>query len=314
MTSRKLVHPDLLPTLDELPAINLSDELLPEMRAGLKARLIGEPSGHVRTTERQATAPGADTAVRVLVSRPVRNDADLPVLVWLHGGGYVLGTPEMNQSLVDELVTELGCAVVSVDYRLAPETPHPGPVEDCYTALTWVRAAAAELGVDAGRILIGGESAGGGLAAALALLARDRGDPALRAQLLVYPMLDDRTCVDPESNPYAGEFLWTPEQNHYGWRSLLGDEPGSSSVSPYAAAGRATDVAELAPAFVGVGALDLFVDENVRYAHRLLRAGVPTELHVHPGAYHGFFSASGTAPADQLRRQVFDYLTGAMHR
>lgn len=108
--------------------------------------------------------------------------------------------------------------------------------------------------------------------------------------------------------------MWTAEQNHYGWRSLLGREPGSPSVSPYAAAGRATDVAEVAPAFLGVGSLDLFLDENVRYAHRLLRAGVPTELHVHPGAYHGYFSASGTAPGDQLRREVFDYLAGAMRR
>lgn len=314
MTSRDLVHPDLRPALDALPAFTMSDDVLSEIRADIEALSVGEPSPKVRTAERWATAPGAENATRVLVSRPVQDDADRPVLVWLHGGGYVLGTPEMNQPLVDELVVELGCVVVNVDYRLAPENPHPGPVEDCYTALSWVRSRAAELGVDPERILIGGESAGGGLAAALALLARDRGDPALRAQLLVYPMLDDRTCTDADPNPYAGEFMWTREQNHYGWRSLLGHEPGTPSVSPYAAASRAADVAELAPAFLAVGALDLFLDENVRYAHRLLRAGVPTELHVHEGAFHGYFSAAGTAPADQLRRQVFDYLAGAMRR
>ncbi|MBE9375345.1 alpha/beta hydrolase [Saccharopolyspora sp. HNM0983] len=312
MTSRHLVHPDLRFVVEQFPAVDLSDERLGVLRGAIGDLDVGEPSAQVRTTERSATAPGAQR-VRVLVSRPAgAAEHDLPVLVWLHGGGYVLGTPEMNQPLADELVTELGCVVVSVDYRLAPETPHPGPVEDCCTALRWVRANAAELGVDEARILVGGESAGGGLAAAAALLARDRDEVGLRAQLLVYPMLDDRTCVDPDPNPYAGEFVWTRAQNRYGWQALLGHEPGLPSVSRYAAAARAEDLAGAPPAFLAVGALDLFVDENIGYAHRLLRAGVPTELHVQPGAVHGYFSAAGTAPGDWLRGRVFEYLAAAM--
>jgi acetyl esterase/lipase len=209
-------------------------------------------------------------------------------------------------------VREIGCVVVSVDYRLAPDTPHPGPVEDCYAALRWFHANAAALGVDSGRIAIGGESAGGGLAAALALLARDRAEVPVVFQLLIYPMLDDRTVISPEPHPFAGEFIWTAQSNRFGWRALLGQEPGSPGVSPYAAAARAENLAGLPPAFVSVGALDLFLDENIAYAQRLLRAGVPSELHVYPGAYHGFDLAFEADVTRRFRRDSLQALKRAL--
>ena len=185
------------------------------------------------------------------------------------------------------LAEELGCVIVSVDYRLAPETPHPGPVEDCYAGLAWTFAHAGELGIDPARVGVAGESAGGGLAASLALLARDRGEHRLAFQHLTYPMLDDRTCIT-DVHPHTGAFIWTPHNNRFGWSALLGHDPGGQAVSPYAAAARAEDLSGLPPTFIATGALDLFLDEDIDYARRLIRAGVPTELHVYPGAFHGF--------------------------
>jgi triacylglycerol lipase len=161
-------------------------------------------------------------------------------------------------------------------------------VEDCYAALKWLHANAGELGVDVGRIAIGGASAGGGLAACLGLLTRDRGEVPLAFQLLIYPMLDDRTVTHDDPHPHTGEFIWTHDSNHLGWASLLGQAPGSDGVSPYAAAARAESVAGLPPTFISVGSLDLFLEEDIEYARRLIRAAVPTELHIYPGAFHGF--------------------------
>ena len=184
--------------------------------------------------------------------------------------------------------------IVSVDYRLAPETRFPGALEDCYAALTWSFAQAATLGIDAARLGVMGESAGGGLAASLALLARDRREHALAFQHLIYPMLDDRTCIRTDPHPYAGEILWTPHNNAFGWSSLLGVAPGSDNVSPYAAPARAQNLAGLPRTFISTGALDLFLEEDLDYARRLTRHGVPVELHVYPGAYHGFDLVPGT--------------------
>jgi triacylglycerol lipase len=161
-------------------------------------------------------------------------------------------------------------------------------VEDCYAGLAWLFANAEALGVDTGRIVITGESAGGGLAAALVLLARERGEYPIALQHLVFPMLDDRTCVHPDPSPYLGQFVWTPASNHFGWSSLLGQEPGSPDISPFAAPARATDLSGLPPTFMICGALDLFLEEDLEYTRRLIRAGVPTEMHIYPGAPHGF--------------------------
>ena len=209
------------------------------------------------------------------------------------------------------MAADLDCVIVSVNYRLAPETIFPGAIEDCYAGLAWTVASADMLGIDAARIGVMGESAGGGLAAALTLLARDRGEHRLAFQHLTYPMIDDRTCVvDP--HPHTGQFIWTPHSNRFGWAALLGHEPGSGDVSPYAAAARADDLSGLPPTFISTGALDLFLEEDIDYACRLMRAGVPTELHVYPGAFHGFDIHPTATVATKARRDRIDALRRAL--
>ena len=311
--SLPLVDPDLRELLatylpDGVDADNLARARAD--RAALAAALPPPTEDGVRLDRR--TVPGPDGApdVPVLVYLPpAPSDGTLTgALLHIHGGGYVLGLAESNDPDNRLLARELGCVVVSVNYRLAPETPHPGPVEDCYAALAWLAAHADELGVDPARIGVKGESAGGGLAAGVALLARDRGGPALALQHLVYPMIDDRTAVTDDPHPYAGEYVWTPASNRFGWTSLLGAEPGGPDVSPYAAAARATDLAGLPPTFFATGGLDLFLDEDLDYAHRLTRAGVPVELHVYPGAFHGFYAAPGSYVAQQANRDGLEAL------
>lgn len=289
VTSRMLVDPELLPLLDFLPPLELSDEMLPALRAAMMP-LAGGPSAVDAVTIAAHTVPGAPgaPAVGVLVYTPRDAPGPLPCLLHIHGGGYVAGSAAALTPVHRRLAPDAGCVIVSVDYRLAPETRYPGAIEDCYAALTWTLANAEWLNIDAARIGVMGESAGGGLAAALALKCRDRGEHRLAFQHLIYPMLDDRTCARPTPHPYAGEFIWTARNNAFGWASLLGVAPGSADVSQYAAAARAQHLDGLPPAFIAVGALDLFVEEDLEYARRLLWAGVPVELHVYPGAYHGF--------------------------
>ncbi|HEX3640389.1 MAG TPA: alpha/beta hydrolase [Ktedonobacteraceae bacterium] len=294
MTTRHLVDPELVALLDTFPALNLTAEALPQTRSFFKETmniqtLVDPPAfSMISVSERHIPGPQGAPDVRVLVYLPTNVSTPLPALLWLHGGGYVLGTPDQEDRQVKSIVAAIGCVAISVDYRLAPETPHPGPVEDCYAALKWVYTHAGELGVDITRIAISGASAGGGLAAGLGLLTRDRGKVPLVFQLLIYPMLDDHTVTATETNPYTGEFMWTTDSNHFGWTALLGQEPGGPDVSPYAAAARADHREGLPPTFISVGSLDLFLEEDLEYARRLLWAGVPTELHIYPGAFHGF--------------------------
>jgi acetyl esterase/lipase len=203
-------------------------------------------------------------------------------------------------------VAESQVPLLLVDYRTAPEFPHPVPVQDCFAALVWLVDHAAELGVDPARVAVMGDSAGGGLAAAVCLMARERGGPAVALQVLVYPMLDDRTTVpDPELAQFA---TWTYDDNATGWGALLGDGLGGDGVSAYAAPARMTDLSLLPPTYIDVGDLDIFRDEDIAYARRLAAAGVPTELHVHPGCPHAFeglapnAAVSRRAIADRVRR------------
>jgi acetyl esterase/lipase len=228
----------------------------------------------------------------------------------MHGGGLVLGTADADDLRFDVWCRRFGMVAASVEYRLAPETPYPGPLEDCYRGLAWLHQHAADLGIDPGRIGIGGASAGAGLAAALALLARDRSGPRVAWQLLIYPMLDDRQQTASSRWPVP---VWPPESNRFGWDSYLGPLAGSPHVPPYAAAARATDLRDLPPTLVQVGALDGFLDEDVDYALRLLRAGVPTELHVYPGAPHGYDAfAPTTAIAKRSRADLGAWLTARL--
>ncbi|MFN8530093.1 MAG: alpha/beta hydrolase [Anaerolineae bacterium] len=306
MSTKHLVDPELAAILAYIPSSPLTIEALSTIRAMSAApHVIASRTDDLSISEHYVLGPEGSPEVRLLVYLPAAVQAPVPALLWLHGGGYVMGSADAEDAMAKALVSELGCAVAVVDYRLAPETPYPGPVEDCYAALKWLAAQAGEMGIDPARIAGGGSSAGGGLSAALTLLARDRGEVSIAFQCLLAPMLDDRTCTKAESNPYTGEFIWTPQANRVGWMALLGQEPGGSAVSPYAAPARAENLAGLPPTFLYVGAIDLFVDEDIDYAHRLIRAGVPTELHVYPGAYHGFrMVANAQVTQSALRDQV----------
>ena len=225
--------------------------------------------------------------VSLRLYRPKDATAAMPAYLWMHGGGFLIGQPEQDEANNIALALELKLVVAGVRYRLAPKHPAPAAVEDAYAALKWLAAEAPRLGIDPARIAIGGASAGGGLAATLALVAHDRGEVRPAFQLLVYPMLDDRTATrtDVETKNVR---VWTPAINHYAWSAYLGHPPGQASANPYAAAARREDLRGLPPAWIGVGTLDLFHDEDVTYAKRLEASGVPCELHLVPGAFHGF--------------------------
>jgi acetyl esterase/lipase len=224
----------------------------------------------------------------------------------IHGGGYVVGSAGEAKPDMQEISLTHDCVVVSVDYRLAPETPFPGSLEDNYAALRWLCTNAKELGVDTKRIAIKGESAGGGHAAALAIAARDRGEFPICLQVLIYPMLDDRTGSTHRLPPYIGHYIWNEEANRFGWSSLLGVPAGSDRVPPNSVPARIGNFTGLAPAFIGTGSIDLFGPENVEYASRLMLAGVPTELHVVPGAFHGFDIFVPTAPLSLRFNQAWN--------
>ena len=303
VSSRHLVDPQLLPLLDAFPTMELSEAMLPAMRS--RPPWFGvDPADVERTdlTVRDIPGPEGAPEVKVLFYRPKGVEGALPCILHIHGGGFVGGDAVGMEGGHRPLVGDLGCCLLSVNYRLAPETRFPGAVEDCYAALGWLVANAAELGVDPARVGVMGESAGGGLAAALALLVRDRGDYAFTFQHLIYPMLDDRTCVDADPHPFVGEYIWTPHNNRFGWSCLLGEAPGGAGVSPYAAPARAENLSGLPPTFISTGSLDLFLEEDLDYARRLLRAGVPTELHVYPGGFHAFNIAPGAEVAAMARR------------
>ena len=249
-----------------------------------------------------ATADGTQLLLRWYVK-----DGATPAsaVLYLHGGGMIMGSVALYDGPVARYVSRSGVPMLAVDYRVAPEHPHPTPVEDCYAGLQWLSTNAAELGVDPARIAVMGDSGGGGLAAAVALLARDRRGPALSRQILLFPMLDDRnTTPDREIAPFA---VWSYDDNITAWDALLGEAAGGLEVQAYAAPARALELAGLPATYLEVGQLDIFRDEDLTYAQRLSRAGVEVEFHLHPGVPHEFETfayASNVAQrsaADRLR-------------
>jgi acetyl esterase/lipase len=255
-----------------LPVIRALSRLQ-ELRASADVEVLTLPSG-----------------VGVRLYRPTDAKDPGPALLWIHGGGYVIGRAAQDDTLCRRFARTLGATVASVEYRLAPEHPYPTPVEDCYSALTWLARLPA---VDPKRVAIGGASAGGGLAASLAFVARDRGEVPVAAQLPVYPMLDDRSAyrTDVDDN---GHRLWSLSSNRFGWGAYLGDADRNVAVPA-----RREDLRGLPPAWIGVGALDLFHDEDLAYAERLNAAGVPCEVEVVPGAFHGFDAVAAKAEVSQ---------------
>jgi len=227
------------------------------------------------------------TKIRLRIYKPMSITESVPVLVWMHGGGYVMGKPEMDDLICADYVRQLGIVVVSVDYRCAPKHPFPAGLDDCYEALKWVASHAQEFSVNANRIAVGGNSAGGGLAAALAQLAIDRKEIRPVFQLLVYPMLDDRTALRTDIDD-SNNVAWSQKSNRYGWESYLGKEFGTDAVPAYSVPARRANLSGLPPAWIGVGSLDIFYDEDAAYAQRLKEHGVECELDIISGAFHGF--------------------------
>ncbi|MCZ0942708.1 MAG: alpha/beta hydrolase [Gammaproteobacteria bacterium] len=303
MTTKHLLDPELHPLLDLVPPFELDDEQLHLMRENPSmAAELGDPAQAGVTREEVHASADAGPEVRALLYRPSDRAATGAGYLHIHGGGYVMGTPEMSDPVNLEICARLGAVVLSVDYRVAPEHPIPAPLDDCYTGLAWLHEQAPAFGVDRDRIGIGGESAGGGLAAALAIKARDAGEYAICHQHLTYPMLDDRTGTPEQpGDPLVGEFIWTRQSNQYGWRSYLGDAPAEAPQVP----ARLDDFAGLPPTWMATAALDLFRDENIDYARKLMLAGVRTELVSYPAACHGFQMVPGTQFA---KRYAQDHL------
>jgi acetyl esterase/lipase len=246
--------------------------------------------------------PGDRPDLGARLYRPAGLAPPAPGVLYLHGGGMIMGSVATDDGFAASLAEDVGCVVVSVDYGLAPEHRGTEPVEDCYDAFLWLAEHADELGVDADRLALFGASAGGGLACGVALLARDRGGPRPSFQVLVYPMLDDRN-ITPSSRAVLDIGVWDRAANEEAWAHLLGDDVGTDRVSPYAAPARAATVVGLPPTYLEVGDVDLFLDEDLQFAQRLADSGVPVEFHEHPGAYHGFDQlAPGSSTAQAAQR------------
>ena len=229
-------------------------------------------------------------SIRLNIYRPGSSGVKLPCIYNIHGGGMITGSIDNNTTQLSRLSEVLGVVVVDVDYRLAPENPYPAGVNDCYDGLIWTFGNAGDLNIDPLKIGLFGESAGGGLAAAVALKLRDNGGPKLLFQVLLAPMLDDRNNT-PSSNMCSGPWpSWPREMNVLGWRALLGDRAGGNKVPSYAAPARAEYLGELPPAYVEVGDMEVFRDEDISYAKKLMEHKVPVELHVYPGAFHSWYT------------------------
>ena len=302
-------------------AVTFLDRMDPALRPTFEQLVPADLSGDITATRGPALAlaeqqwamfpavPEVDVVdhdadgVRVRTYSHRDRQPGTPALYWIHGGGMIGGFIENDDFMCKTWARKFGCLVASVEYRLAPEHQYPAHVDDCYTGLAWVASQADPLGFDRSRLVLGGASAGGGLAAATALMARDRGEIALTHQMLVFPMLDDRG-VTASTNEILEPRVWNGTSNRHAWRAYLGDRVGADDLPIYAAPARATvdDLRGLPPAYIDVGELDPFRDEDIEYAQKLLQAGVPCELHVTPGAFHGSDAMVLDAPSSLLIR------------
>jgi acetyl esterase/lipase len=294
------IDPEIAKYLGDMPDFDFSADTLPVMRQGTNFQPESAPDV---TRVELSTDLGT---VYLTVLRPVGAHGALPTLYWMHGGGMVIGNRYMDHSRLIEWCRSLSCVCVSVEYRLAPEHPYPAPLDDCEIGLRFICDHAGELQIDPTRIGIGGRSAGGGLAAGVALRLRGHTDIPLRFLYLEYPMLDDR-CRTPSSQ-LVGLPMWSRASNTFGWRSYLGDRYDTDDVPVDAAPARATDLRGLPPTFINVGTVDCLRDESIDFAARLCQADVPTELHVYAGAVHGFDLFAGSAVARTAARDSSDWL------
>jgi acetyl esterase/lipase len=316
VSRRDLIDPESRVPLDALlDAIPGGFNAIPDIvqrRATVTALLasIEVPENpNVAKEDRQVPGPAGAPDITVRVYRPIDRSSGgdaLPGIYFIHGGGMVLGDIAGEDPVATTLCDAVGAVVVSVEYRLAPEHPHPAPVEDCYAGLVWTAKNAAELGIDPTRLAIYGGSAGGGLALGTVLLARDRGGPALSFMMPIYPMIDD-TNTTPSSHEVTDIGIWDRSGNLEAWAWYL----SGSEADQYAAPTRATDLAGLPPAYIDVGTVDMFRDEDIAFAQRLMQAGVPCELHINPGSYH---ASEVFAPEAALSQRIWADRIGALKR
>lgn len=302
MSYKEKVLPELLPILESDIRFDLTKDL--EMMRNRKLPSI-EKSVNVLTTARMIKGSESELLVKIYEPKD-RQNVKLPAVFWMHGGGYVLGHPDVDDGICECFVKEVNCVVVSIDYRLAPEHPYPAAIEDCYAGLKWTADNAEELKIDTSRLAIAGASAGGGLTAALALMARDKGEIEIVFQMPLYPMIDDRN-VTPSSYEINEENLpkaWNREANEIAWKMYLSNN-ASDQISYYAAPSRAKDLTGLPPAYTCVGQLDPFRDETLEYVARLAQAGVPVEFHLYPGCFHGFDSIFNNVEISRRARSEY---------
>lgn len=290
MDTRHLVDREIAPLIDLFPRVELDSAPIADIRAKAAETYAILPPPVIVPEEFviPSVHGGPDIAVYLFRPETIRHDAG--AILHIHGGGMVMGSVKLMQAGPAMLAATAGVPVASVEYRLAPEHPFPAPQQDCHSALTWLAAQAGSFGFDPSHIIVAGESAGGGLAAALAIMARDLGGPAIAGQLLTYPMLDHRTGSDdcPYANPVTGEFIWTRAANRFGWAALKGGYELNDDRRGWFSPSLANDLSNLPPAYIATGSLDLFFDENLDYARRLVAAGVPVDLHSYAGAIHAF--------------------------
>jgi acetyl esterase/lipase len=313
MSRRELIDPEVRVPLDQLlealpGGFNAIADIV-QRRATAEALIAGievPDNPDVTRSDRTVPGPQGEPDISVRIYRPLKVTGTLPGIYFIHGGGMILGNVAGEDATATMICDQVGAVVVSVEYRLAPENPHPAPAEDCYAGLAWMAANAADLGVDPDRLGIYGGSAGGGLTLAVALMARDRGGPALSFMMPIYPMIDDRNTTS-SSQEITDIGIWDRAGNIEAWAWYLGGKPADQ----YAAPARAEDLAGLPPAFIDVGTVDLFRDEDIAFAQRLMAAGVPTELHIHPGSYH---AAETFAPDAALSRRIWGLRIDALKR
>lgn len=301
------IDPQLLPFRDQFPTLELTGENLVQTRDELNRMTLEtaaavEGFDHVDVEDRRIDGPSPGQPLRLRLYSSGEPAGLRPCLLWIHGGGYILGCPEMDEQLLCRKADELGCLVVAVDYRLAPEHPYPAALDDCDAALGWILDNAPALGLDTGTLVLGGASAGGGLAAALALRAREQRPGAITFQCLIYPMLDHRTGTAARES--TGDYwLWGEDHNRFAWNAYLGANDLTHGVSPFASPAAAKRLEGLPPTYLCIGDQDLFYEEDIDYARRLGESGVAVELEVVPGAPHGFDKLPAPISEQSLQRR-----------
>lgn len=291
MSTLEKIDKELLIGLEQIPDLSCLSESYQDLREQIESFRNSQTLTAIEGVEVESCMIPSrfdSHQIELMVYRPLTASKEHPAVLHIHGGGYVLGHPFDCHAHNLQLAREVQCTVIATSYRLAPDHQAPAQLQDCYSALSWVFDNLESLNIDGQKVAISGDSAGGGLAAALAIYARDRGEHPICFQLLNAPMLDDRTCTRSDLNPHVGEFVWPQAANRFGWKSLLGCEPGQKTVPDYSVAARTEDLSGLPPTYITIGSHDLFLQENIEYATRLLANGVTAELHVLPAAFHGF--------------------------